>query len=160
MPGSTREVSKQFLRCVLIKLAPNGIFSELFRSRLKGNDLLPLNFFSFKTAVSSLVPLRPFSGHHAAPPLTTKGLFTWRWGSPGSLSGVPHLHVNSPKSRMGLHEGSIFEVRGTIIFTIEWYIFAPFWRSYASKSCGYSFERFFILWSDVSSSILIGGRWS
>lgn len=36
MPGSTREVSKQFFRCVLIKLAPNGIFSELFRSTLKG----------------------------------------------------------------------------------------------------------------------------
>ena len=36
IPGSIREVSKQFLRCVLIKLAPNGIFSELFRSSLKG----------------------------------------------------------------------------------------------------------------------------
>ena len=37
IPGSIREVAKQFLRCVLIKLAPNGIFSELFRSSLKGN---------------------------------------------------------------------------------------------------------------------------
>ena len=36
IPGSIREVAKQFLRCVLIKLAPNGIFSELFRSSLKG----------------------------------------------------------------------------------------------------------------------------
>ncbi|XP_074630271.1 protein unc-79 homolog isoform X2 [Acropora palmata] len=40
MPGSTREVSKQFFRCVLIKLAPNGIFSELFRSTLKDETLL------------------------------------------------------------------------------------------------------------------------
>ena len=39
MPGSTREVSKQFFRCVLIKLAPNGIFSELFRSTLKGKSM-------------------------------------------------------------------------------------------------------------------------
>jgi len=40
IPGSTKEVSKQFLRCVLIKLAPNGIFSELFRSALKDDTLL------------------------------------------------------------------------------------------------------------------------
>ncbi|XP_068682061.1 protein unc-79 homolog isoform X2 [Montipora foliosa] len=40
IPGSTREVSKQFLRCVLIKLAPNGVFSELFRSTLKDETLL------------------------------------------------------------------------------------------------------------------------
>ncbi|XP_048586447.1 protein unc-79 homolog isoform X2 [Nematostella vectensis] len=40
IPGSTTEVAKQFLRCVLIKLAPNGIFSELFRTAFRSDDTL------------------------------------------------------------------------------------------------------------------------
>ena len=36
VPGSNTEVAKQFFRCVLIKLAPHGVFSEVFRTVYKG----------------------------------------------------------------------------------------------------------------------------
>jgi hypothetical protein len=34
-PLSSVEIAKQFLRCVLVQFAPNGLFPELFRPTLK-----------------------------------------------------------------------------------------------------------------------------
>lgn len=36
VPGNAAGVAKQFLRCVLHQLAPNGIFPQLFQSTIKG----------------------------------------------------------------------------------------------------------------------------
>lgn len=38
IPGNAAGVAKQFLRCVLHQLAPNGILPQLFQSNIKGNQ--------------------------------------------------------------------------------------------------------------------------
>ena len=37
VPGNAAGVAKQFLRCIIHQLAPNGIFPQLFQSTIKGN---------------------------------------------------------------------------------------------------------------------------
>jgi len=36
VPGNTVSIARQFLRCCLHQLAPNGIFPMLFQSNLEG----------------------------------------------------------------------------------------------------------------------------
>ena len=38
-PLSSVEIAKQFLRCVLIQFAPNGLFAEFFRTPIEGKYL-------------------------------------------------------------------------------------------------------------------------
>lgn len=38
IPGNAAGVAKQFLRCVLHQLAPNGILPQLFQSNIRGNQ--------------------------------------------------------------------------------------------------------------------------
>lgn len=40
VPGNSVSIARQFIRCVLHQLAPNGIFPILFQSNFEGKSLL------------------------------------------------------------------------------------------------------------------------
>lgn len=106
IPGSTREVAKQFLRCVLIKLAPNGIFSELFRSTLKGEY--------------------------------------WHLAGTSLYSLLPGLLL-------------LKKYRQPLLVVTELCLIRFIYRRHSSKGRRHLFERFFVIWPDVTDSLLARG---
>ena len=43
IPANSVSVARQFLRCALHQLAPNGIFAQLFMSEIEGKKVSPLS---------------------------------------------------------------------------------------------------------------------